>query len=175
MEAALFLADRPLSVAELAQKLGLAEQVVLRVLAQLADELDEPERGIELAQEGGGYVLRVKAEWAERVRSFAPHQDLPEQTLRTLAVIVAKAPVPQAEVVKLRGPRAYAHIKELLARGFIHAENQGARKILTVTPELLSYFRVSSLEELRGLLHSPWGGPGDRCHPGRATGGPRRH
>ncbi|MBC7318465.1 SMC-Scp complex subunit ScpB, partial [Candidatus Bipolaricaulota bacterium] len=50
VEAALFLADRPLSVAELAQKLGLEEHVVLRVLAQLAEELEEPDRGLELAQ-----------------------------------------------------------------------------------------------------------------------------
>ncbi|MGB9757872.1 MAG: SMC-Scp complex subunit ScpB [Candidatus Bipolaricaulaceae bacterium] len=152
VEAALFLSDRPLSVAELAQKLGLEEHVVLRVLARLADELEEPERGLELAQEGGGYVLRVKAELVERVRVFAPDQDLSEQTLRTLAVIVAKAPVAQAEVVKLRGQRAYGHIKELLSRGFIRAEDRGTTKILDVTEELLRYFGVGSLGELRALL-----------------------
>jgi segregation and condensation protein B len=152
VEAALFLSDRPLSVAELGQKLGLEEHVILRVLAQIADELEEPDRGLELAQEGGGYVLRVKAELAEQVRIFAPHQDLSEQTLRTLAVIVAKAPVAQAEVVRIRGQRAYAHIKELISRGFVQAEDRGTTKILTVTAELLRYFGVASLEELQGLL-----------------------
>lgn len=152
VEAALFLSDRPLSMAELCQKLGLEEHVILRVLAQIADELEEPDRGLELAQEGGGYVLRVKAELAEQVRIFAPHQDLSEQTLRTLAVIVAKAPVAQAEVVRIRGQRAYGHIKELISRGFVQAEDHGTTKILTVTAELLHYFGVASLEELQALL-----------------------
>lgn len=160
VEAALFLAAKPLSVAELSQKLGLEEHVVLRVLAQIADELEEPDRGLELAQESGGYVLRVKGELAERVRPFALHQDLPEQTLRTLAVIVAKAPVSQAEVVKLRGQRAYGQVKELVARGFVRAEDQGSTKILTVTEDLLRYFGVSSLEELRSFLSVPVDGAG---------------
>jgi len=155
VEAALFLADRPLSLAELSQKLGLEEHVILRVLGQLAEELEEPHRGIELAQESGGYVLRVKREIAERVRSFAPNQDLSEQTLRTLAVIVAKAPVAQAEVVKLRGQRAYAHIKDLIARGFVQAEDRGTTKVLHVTEELLRYFGAKTLEELRAALESP--------------------
>lgn len=155
VEAALFLADRPLSVAELSQKLNLEEHVVLRVLAQLGEELEEPDRGLELAQEGGGYLLRVKGELAEQVRVFAPNQDLSEQTLRTLAVIVARAPVPQAEIVKLRGQRAYAHIKELMARGFVQATEQGNTKILSVTDELLRYFGTTSLEELRSFLKSP--------------------
>ncbi len=152
VEAALFLADRPLSLAELSQKLGLEEHVVLRVLGQISEELEEPDRGLELAQEGGGYVLRVKADLAERVRGFAPHQDLSEPALRTLALIVAQAPVAQSEVVKARGQRAYGHVKELIARGFVRAEDQGTTKILHVTDELLRYFGVSSLEELRNFL-----------------------
>lgn len=155
VEAALFVADRPLSPAELAQGLGLPEHAVLRALAALAEDLEGNERGLELGQEGGGYVLRVKAELAERVRVFAPNQDLSEQTLRTLALIVAKAPVAQAEVVRIRGQRAYGHIKELIGRGFVRAEDHGPTKILDVTEDLLRYFGVGTLEELRQALEAP--------------------
>jgi len=155
VEAALFVADRPLAPAELAQALGLPEHAVLRALAALAEDLEARDRGLELGQEGGGYVLRVKAELAERVRVFAPHQDLSEQTLRTLALIVAKAPVAQAEVVRIRGQRAYGHIKELIARGFVRAEDHGPTKILHVTEDLLRYFGVGTLEELRRALEAP--------------------
>lgn len=159
VEAALFVADRPLSPAELAQGLGLPEHAVLQGLAALATDLEASDRGLELGQEAGGYVLRVKAEVAERVRRFAPHQDLSEQTLRTLAVIVAHAPVAQAEVVRLRGQRAYGHIKELVARGFVRAEAHGPTKVLSVTDDLLRYFGVSSLEELRRALEIPPASP----------------
>lgn len=155
VEAALFVADRPLSVARLAEALGLSEGAVARLLQALADELASPDRGVELVQEGGGYVLRVKGDLAEAVRPLAPHGDIPEPVLRTLAVIAYQAPILQSEVVKIRGQRAYGHIAELVARGFVAAEVQGSTKVLTVTPALLSYFGVSSLEELRAQL-----GPG---------------
>lgn len=161
VEAALFVADRPLSPAELAQGLGLPEHIVLQALAALAEDLEGSERGLELGQEAGGYVLRVKAGLAEHVRRFASHQDLSEQTLRTLALIVAKAPVAQAEVVRLRGQRAYGHIKELVARGFVQAQEHGSTKILTVTDDLLRYFGVSSLAELRRALEIPSSSPQD--------------
>lgn len=152
VEAALFVSDRPLALAELAAALDLSEQAVGRLIQTLADECAAPDRGLELVHEGGGYVLRVKGKLASTVRPFAPHQDIPEQTLRTLAVIAYHAPVLQSEVVKMRGQRAYGQIGELVARGFVAAEDHGATKILTVTPALLAYFGVSSLEELRAQL-----------------------
>jgi len=152
VEAALFVADRPLSLARLAAVLNLSEQAVARLVQALADEYATPDRGVELISEGGGYVLRVKGELASAVRPFAPHQDIPEQTLRTLAVIAYHAPVLQSQVVKMRGQRAYGQIGELIARGFVAAEVQGPTKVLTVTPALLAYFGVSSLDELRTQL-----------------------
>lgn len=155
VEAALFVADRPLSLAHLAETLCLSEEAVGRLIHTLADECAAPDRGVELVQEGGGYLLRVKAELASAVRPFAPHQDIPEPTLRTLAVIAYQAPVLQSQVVKMRGQRAYGHIGDLVARGFVAAKEQGPTKVLTVTEELLRYFGVSSLAELRAQLRVP--------------------
>jgi segregation and condensation protein B len=152
VEAALFVADRPLSLAHLAEALRLSEEAVGRLIQTLADECAAPDRGVELVHEGGGYVLRVKGELASSVRPFAPHQDIPEQTLRTLAVIAYHAPVLQSQVVKMRGQRAYGQIGELIARGFVAAEVEGPTKVLTVTPALLAYFGATSLDELRAQL-----------------------
>ncbi|HAZ27183.1 TPA: SMC-Scp complex subunit ScpB [Candidatus Acetothermia bacterium] len=160
VEAALFVADRPVSLARLAAGLDLSEEAVGRLIQALADECGASDRGVELIQEGGGYVLRVKGELAAPVRPFAPHQDIPEQTLRTLAVIAYHAPVLQSQVVKMRGQRAYGQIGDLVARGFVEAKEQGPTKVLTVTPSLLAYFGVATLEELRAQL-----GPADRTSP----------
>jgi len=82
----------------------------------------------------------------------ASYRDITEPTLRTLAVIAYQAPVLQSEVVKLRGQRAYGHIGDLVARGFVEAQEQGPTKVLTVTPALLRYFGVSTRDELRAQL-----------------------
>lgn len=163
VEASLFVADGPLSMGRLAAVLELSEEAVGRLIQALADECALPDRGVELVQEGSGYVLRVKGELASAVRPFAPHQDIPEQTLRTLAVIAYHAPVLQSEVVKMRGQRAYGQIGELVARGFVAAKDQGPTKVLTVTEDLLRYFGVSSLDELRAQLGPV--GPGQTRQP----------
>lgn len=152
VEAALFVADCPLSLRRLAQALRLSEEEVGEGLAALASELAADDRGLELHQEGGGYLLRVKGELAERVRPLAPHQDIPEPVLRTLAVIAYQGPLLQSEVVRRRGQRAYAHIRELVERGFVEAKVEGHTKRLSITKELLRYFNLKSQEELQALL-----------------------
>ncbi len=154
IEAALFVAAGPVSLARLAQVLDADSRAVGAALHALAQDLEEEGRGIELIQEGGGYLLRVKAELAERVRPLAPHQDIPEPVLRTLAVIAYNGPLLQSELVRVRGQRVYGHVRELLARGFVEAEDEGTSKRLSVTDAFLRYFGVSSLAELRP--------PGDR-------------
>ncbi len=148
VEAALFVADGPVSLARLSQVLEGDPAAVGAALHALAQDLEEDGRGIEIVQESGGYVLRVKPELAEKVRPLAPHQDIPEPVLRTLAVIAYRGPILQAELVRTRGQRAYSHVRELVARGFVQAEEEGASKRLSVTDAFLHYFGVSSVAEL---------------------------
>ncbi len=149
IEAALFVADRPVSLARLAQVLDVAPAAVGAALHALAEDLQEEGRGIELVQEAGGYMLRVRAELADKVRPLAPHQDIGEPVLRTLAVVAYRGPLLQAELVRMRGQRAYGHVRELIDRGFVEAEEEGTSKRLSVTDTFLNYFGLASLEELR--------------------------
>jgi len=149
IEAALFVADGPVSLARLSQVLETDPGAVGVALHALAQDLEEEGRGIELVQEAGGYVLRVKPELAEKVRPLAPHQDIPEPVLRTLAVIAYRGPLLQSELVRIRGQRAYGHVRELMERGFVEAQEEGPSKRLMVTDTFLQYFGVTSAAELQ--------------------------
>ncbi len=149
IEAALFVADGPVSLARLSQVLEADPGAVGAALHALAQDLEEEGRGIELVQEAGGYVLRVKPELAEKVRPLAPHQDIPEPVLRTLAVIAFRGPLLQSELVRIRGQRAYGHVRDLMGRGFVDAEEEGPSKRLTVTDIFLQYFGVASVADLQ--------------------------
>ncbi|MGC9529296.1 MAG: SMC-Scp complex subunit ScpB [Candidatus Bipolaricaulaceae bacterium] len=158
VEAALFVAGGPLSLRRLAYALQVPQAEVEQALGDLSRELAREGRGVELCQQGGGYVLRVKPELAEVVRGLAPDQDIPEPTLRTLAVIAYHGPVLQSEVVRVRGQRAYTHIRDLCERGLVAAQEEGPTKRLSVTKELLRYFNVGSQEELRSHLEATLAG-----------------
>ncbi|NOX44564.1 MAG: SMC-Scp complex subunit ScpB [Caldiserica bacterium] len=155
VEAALFVATKPLSLGELSRGLRLPEDRVYAALEEIAAELEKEGKPYRLVRKSGGYVLELLEEYAELVRPFAPGGDIPEPILRTLALIAYRGPITQAEVVRIRGQRAYAHIKDLVARGFVRARKEGNTKVLEVTEEFLEYFGLESPGEFRAPHEGP--------------------
>jgi len=149
VEAALFVATRPLTLEELSRGLRFPEDEVYAALEEIAAELEAGGKPYRLVRKGGGYILELREEYADLVRPFAPGGDIPEPVLRTLALIAYRGPIKQAEVVRIRGQRAYAHVKELVKRGFVRARKEGTTKILEVTEEFLAYFGLESPKDFR--------------------------
>ncbi len=156
LEAALFLAAKPLSRTKVAKILG---DVSLTYVDCLLDELQEglaaPGRGIELHREAGKALLQVKRGYIDAVAHLAPHQDIPRPVLRSLAVIAYNHPMTQADLVKARGNKAYGHVQELIERGLVRAKEHGRTLLLHVTDEFLRYFGLSSVEEFRFHIELP--------------------
>lgn len=150
VEAALFLATHPLTRRALAKILGdVPLAYVDRLLEDLQSVYADPARGIELHAEEGRALLRVKSAYVERVAHLAPQQDIPQPALRTLAVIAYNQPITQADVVRVRGNKAYEHIKELEERGLVRGEEQGRTVLLSVTDDFLRHFGLSTIDEFR--------------------------
>lgn len=150
LEAALFLADEPISKDEIADILDLGSMGYIDMLIEeFEEELEDEARGLELVETPEGYELKVDKEHLEHVSHLAPHQDLNEGQLRTLSLIAYNSPVEQTDIVEIRGNRAYQHIKELVSRGFIDKEKDGRTAILDVTDHFLDYFGIDSIEEFK--------------------------
>ncbi|MFB6116097.1 MAG: SMC-Scp complex subunit ScpB [Candidatus Nanosalina sp.] len=150
LEAALFLAEEPVEKEEISDILNLGSMgFVEELIEEYQEDLQEEHRGLELIQTQEGYELKVKKDHLEHVAHLAPHQDLNEGQLRTLSLIAYNAPLEQADLVEIRGNRAYQHVKELVNRGFVEKEKDGRTAILDVTDFFLDYFDIESLEEFK--------------------------
>ena len=150
LEAALYLAEEPVDKEEIADILDLGSMgYVDMLLEEFQEDMEEEHRGFELVESPEGYELKVKKDHLEHVSHLAPHQDLNEGQLRTLSLVAYNAPVEQADIVEIRGNRAYQHIKELVNRGFISKEKDGRTSELDVTDFFLDYFNIDSLEEFK--------------------------
>jgi len=150
VEAALFLSPDPLTRRRLAKLLGGVKLAYVdRLLADLAETYRNRARGIELYQAEGRATLRVKDAYVDRVAHLAPQQDIPRPVLRTLAVIAYNQPITQADLVRVRGNKAYGHVQELIERRLIRAEDHERTLLLSVTNEFLRHFGLSSAEEFR--------------------------
>jgi segregation and condensation protein B len=148
VEAALFLSEDPLTTDELADAMNLGSKgYVQQVVDELQDELVDDHRGMKIIEHDGTYEMVVKNDVMEQVEHLAPHRDLDDGTLRTLALIAYNTPVKQSEVVDVRGNRSYSQIKDLIKRGFVAAEKDGRTKVLEVTDHFLEYFELDTPDE----------------------------
>lgn len=150
LEAALYLSEEPVNREEIADILDLGSMgYVDMLIEEYEEDLEKEERGLELVETPEGYELKVKQNHLEHVSHLAPHQDLNEGELRTLSLIAYNSPVEQADIVEIRGNRAYTHVKELVSRGFVSKEKDGRTAILETTQHFLDYFNLESLDEFK--------------------------
>ncbi len=150
LEAALFVSEEPLSNEQIADLMNIGSKGFVQTLIEsYEDDLEEDNRGLELIETKNGYMLQVKERYIDRVKEYAPHQDISEAKLRTLSIIAYNAPVKQSKIVDVRGNRAYNQIKDLEERGLISSSKEGRTKVLDVTDEFFDYFELDSLEDFK--------------------------
>ena len=139
LEAALFMASRPLKLTELAKVSGLGSVGHLKaLLEELRAEYSE--RGLVIAESPQGWQMQVRPEVLPRVAHLTPYADLSEGCKRTLALIVYKEPLAQSELIKIQGNKAYSYIRRLEKAGLVRAERAGRTKMLSLTQEFENYF-----------------------------------
>ena len=148
IEAALYVAGRPLDLKTLGRIVGSRSKRKVRELARmLMKEYEKRDTSLEVLElEDQRFVLQLKTDYTSKVRRLAVRPLLTEGPLRTLAYIAYKQPVSQKQVIATRGTHAYKHIKQLVEMGLVEREQKGRNKILRATEYFADYF---------GLSHNP--------------------
>lgn len=141
IEAILFSSDKPLRAQAIARIVNNDIQAVRQALLELIHEYEERNGGLEIADDNG-YIIQVKDEFASLVDEFAP-LEIPSALIRTLSAIAIKQPVPQSEIIKIRGAGAYDHIRELIVRELVLKRDEGRSPLLSTTKKFQEYFRLS--------------------------------
>lgn len=149
IEAALFMANEPLSLREMKEITALNEREIKKILAELKTDLQNQERGVYLIETKEGFQMRVKQDYVSAVRHLTPYQDLGKGLLRVLALVAYKQPITQSEIVKVIGNRTYEYVKSLERRGLIRAVKQGRTKALVATKEFAEYFGIERPEDAK--------------------------
>lgn len=147
IEAALFVAARPMTLAELYHVVGIPKPQIKKLLKEMEKEYDD--HSLSVRERDNYYELHIKEEYKDDVEHLAPEKDFSKATLQTLSLISYHNPAKQSFVVETRGNRAYDHIKELSSRGFIRLEPEGHTNRIHITKKFLDYFDLTSPKELK--------------------------
>ena len=118
LEAILFSADEPVSVARLAEAAGATPLEVVDAASTL-DKLYEG-RGIMLERVAGGLILVTRPEYSAFIQNALSRKialSLSRGTLETLAVIAYRQPVTRQDIETARGKNPEASLETLLEKG----------------------------------------------------------
>ncbi|MDI6904251.1 MAG: SMC-Scp complex subunit ScpB [Candidatus Bathyarchaeia archaeon] len=145
VEAALYVAGRPLDLKELCSVLKTRSKNKARKLAKmLLQEYASRNTALKILElKDERYVLQLKAEFTPHVRKLVKRPLLSTGPLKTLAYIAYRQPVSQKRVVEVRGHHVYGHIKLLREMGLVVGERRGRLTVLRTTEYFADYFGLS--------------------------------
>lgn len=153
LQALLFVAPGPVSLADLAAASGMTEGQAEQGLEVLSSRLAS-EGALCVVNLAGGYQLSTKAEFAETVAAFLrpERQKLGRSQLEVLAIIAYRQPITAGEIEQLRGVQSDYSIRALLDKRLIREAGRkkapGRPHLYATTDQFLHDFNLASLENL---------------------------
>lgn len=157
VEAAIFVADKPLSKRDLRETVLADFTISDKQLNAALDALilDYQPRGIQLVEVASGYRFQsldslgpwISALWREQSPRYS------RALLETLALIAYRQPITRGEIEQVRGVAVSSNIiKTLTEREWIrvvgHKEVPGRPALYATTRQFLDYFSLTSLAQL---------------------------
>lgn len=167
LEALLFASDSPLSLSLLVETTGAEPIAVAAALEALRESLDRGDRGVQLEEMGGGWILVTREKHAPFIKKLLQGKRksrLSRASLETLAIVAYKQPVTRPEIESIRGVDSGSALATLLERELITIRGRsdvvGRPLLYGTTVEFLSYFGLRDLkdlprpEELKAILQA---------------------
>jgi segregation and condensation protein B len=153
VEALLFLAPEPVSIAELVEACDATEAQVERALDGLAGALAQGRRGVVLREVAGGWTLAadpIAEDSARRLLAKPRTPPLTQAQAETLAIVAYLQPVSRPEIARIRGVSSESAVQTLTERGLI--EESGRSRFGAVvhrtTPLFERLFGLAGLDRL---------------------------
>ena len=156
-EALLFIAERPLSTAELAELGAVPRMHAEASLSDLAERLVEDGRGLRVQHHDGAWQLVTAPEVGARLATYAAREEarLSPAALEALAVVAYRQPCTRGDVERVRGVDSDYVIRSLLHRRLItevgRRDTPGRPVLFGTTFTFLERFGLTSIEDLPPL------------------------
>ncbi len=157
-EALLFVSDEPVSSAKLASILEASPSETDEVLALLAAEYQDENRGMQLREVAGGWRFYTHPAYHDIIEKYVLSWDtrkLSAAALEALAVIAYHQPVTRAGVNAVRGVNSEGVISSLVEKGLVREAGRdktaGNAILYATTRTFLERFGLKSIKDLPPL------------------------
>ncbi|MAG37853.1 SMC-Scp complex subunit ScpB [Candidatus Pacearchaeota archaeon] len=147
IEAALFVAGRYLSIAELVMLTDVNPILLKKILSDLTDKYKDT--GLDVVEQAGKWKMDVASDYRDLVNKLATGQsEFSKAEQESLAIIAYKQPMKQSVLVKIRGNKAYDHVKKFSELGLVNKKRDGRSWELGLSDSFYDYFHLVKGEKL---------------------------
>jgi len=155
LEAIFFVAGRFLSIKDLITLSDLNPITIRELIEKLREKYDGRDSSIGIVKKGESgseiWKMDVRPEYANLVNRLASgSSEFTKAEQETLAIIAYKQPIKQSVIIKIRGNKAYDHVKRFTELGLIKKKKEGHTHDLSLSDEFYDYFSVSSEDGVMG-------------------------
>jgi segregation and condensation protein B len=141
VEAALFIAGKFMTLPELVHLTGVNPLLLKKILVDLQDSYRAS--GITIVHQQDVWKMDVAPEFISLVNVLATGEsEFSKAEQESLAIIAYKQPLKQSILIKIRGNKAYDHIKRFLAMGLIVRTKLGHTWELKLSEHFHEYFHT---------------------------------
>ena len=144
LEAILFVSGRFLNMNELISLSDLNPLIIRDLLEKLREKYDGTESAIQIIEKSGAWKMDVRKDFSFIINRLATgSSEFSKAEQETLAIIAFKHPMKQSVLIKIRGNKAYGHIKKFVDLGLIRKKKIGHTYELNLRDEFYDYFNIS--------------------------------
>lgn len=142
LEATLFIAGRFLTLRELVSLTDINPILLRKLLDDLSDRYKDS--ALEIINKGDLWKMDVGQEHVGIVNKLATGStEFSKAEQETLAIIAYKQPMKQSVLVKIRGNKAYDHIKNFVDLGLVIKKRAGHTWDLSLNDSFYDYFSLN--------------------------------
>jgi len=157
IEAALFVAGRWLNIQELVMLTNINPILLKMLIIKLKERYENNESAIHILQRDNLWKMDIKQDYHKMTGKLASgSSEFTKAEQSTLAIIAYKHPIKQSVIIKIRGNKAYDHIKKFIQLNLVRGKKVGHTKELSLNDEFFNYFSlhpeelgIEEIEELK--------------------------
>lgn len=143
LEAIFFIRGKFLNMSELVSLSDLNPVIIQELLYKLKEKYSGDDSAIEIVEKTGMWKMDVKPDYTHLVNKLATgSSEFTKAEQETLAIIAFKQPMKQSVIIKIRGNKAYDHVKKFVDLGMVRKKRMGHTHELTLSDDFYDYFNV---------------------------------
>ncbi|MEK6918008.1 MAG: SMC-Scp complex subunit ScpB [Nanoarchaeota archaeon] len=151
LEAIFFVSGRFLTMVDLISLSDLNPIIIRDLIEKLKEKYEVEHSALRIIEKGEMWKMDVKPEYSGVINKLATGSaEFSKAEQETLAIIAYKQPIKQSVIIKIRGNKAYDHVKKFVDLGLLKKKKVGHTNDLSLSDEFYDYFSVSGADNPLG-------------------------